>query len=77
MIELCYDITKPFNMKVYSYSGKGRRETNEDYIKSEPITNNSIDVFEVISKKDFEIDEELKKLENSNEDNFSIVKVSV
>lgn len=25
-------------MKVYSYSGKGSRETNEDYIKSEPIT---------------------------------------
>ncbi len=28
-------------MKIYSYSGKGSRETNEDYIKSEPITKNA------------------------------------
>jgi serine/threonine protein phosphatase PrpC len=27
-------------MKVYSYSGKGNRETNEDYIKSESFSNN-------------------------------------
>lgn len=32
--------TKPLTMKVYSYSGKGNRETNEDYIKSETLTNN-------------------------------------
>lgn len=27
-------------MKVYSYTGKGNRETNEDYIKSESLSNN-------------------------------------
>ena len=38
---------------------------------------NSIEVPKVISRQNFEVDEELKKLEHSNEDNFSIVKVSV
>ena len=27
-------------MRVYSYSGKGKRETNEDYIKSDTLFNN-------------------------------------
>lgn len=38
---------------------------------------NSIAPFEVISIKNGDIDEKLKKFENSNEDNFSIIKVCV
>jgi len=38
---------------------------------------NSIEVSELISKPDLEIVEKLKKLENSNEDNYSIVKIVI
>lgn len=38
---------------------------------------NSIEIFDVISKQDEEIDEKLKRLERSNEDNFSIMKIII
>jgi serine/threonine protein phosphatase PrpC len=39
--------------------------------------NNSIDVSSLISKPDLDIVEKFKKLENSNEDNYSIVKIQL